>query len=111
MFLALIIKVFNAKKSKMFLPETAQKTRADFPSLNQITFLVPFQRVILYNILRMPTDAEVLQDPEHDGARTRLGPPLPGRSPRMVVVGPSTVLQLDGPPRSSGVPAAPSSAP
>lgn len=59
----------------------------------------------------VPTDAEVLQDAEHDGARTRLGPPLPGRSPRMVVVGSSTVLQLDGPPRSSGVSAAPSSSP
>lgn len=79
-----------------------------------IAFLILFRRAphdIVQLVSRVPTDAEGLQDAEHDGARTCLGPPLPGRSPRMVVVGSSTVLQLDGPPRSSGVSAAPSSAP
>lgn len=57
------------------------------------------------------TDAEVLQDSEHDSARTRVGSPLSRRSPRLVILGSPAVLQLDGPSRSPDLTAAPSSTP
>lgn len=69
------------------------------------------QILIFYIIFRVSTDAEGLQDLEYDGARASTGSPLPGRSPWLVIVRSTAVLQLDGPPRSPGVPATPSSAP
>lgn len=84
--------------------------------LNEITTPIFFHIfsivciLMFYITFRVLTDAEGLQDFEHDGARARTGPSLPGRSPRLVIVRSTAVLQLDGPPRSSGVPATPSSA-